>query len=760
VQATVAGVSCASATKCVAVGSALLPESIKTGAFVANLVRGTWVQGLLPLPAGAVSAALDGVSCPTATTCIAVGYYSVVSSGSTIDHALVETFANGTWTPLVGLDPAGASTSSLAGVSCTSPRVCKASGTAKATSGPGSYAFVTGLAGGVWTAVVPALPAGVTSDSFASISCTGAAQCAAVGTTDLGEALMEVDVAGVWTESLASTVPGLSLASVSCSAPGACVAVGNVGEATGFAEQLAGTTWTTDTALPSPAVLSSVSCVVTSLSCTAWGQGPVVESLSSGVWSQAMTTGLPAGSYKGIAGSCTSATSCLAFEAIGSGLPGGVAVLTDANGTWTSEVLPGPADAALDQVSCSTVTCVGVGTYYDASGQEFTAILDLLGGRWVQVASSLPTLYLYYPSVSCMRRTCVVVSGQSAAVSEDGTTWTVQSLPIPAGFTGFLDADGVSCWSGAACVAVGTMLGAGQGLFAETLSAGTWTATLLPSSLGSGTLSGVSCVSATSCTAVGGGDSSGIQSLVESLVGTTWTEDVLLPAAGATNGNLTDVSCTSANHCVAVGASYPSYGGSGSPLAGVLSVGSWTQTPVSAPGTIGGFSSVACPDRTSCDATIDGQAMKLTGKVWSTVTVPVPPGASDQYLSSVRCVAARWCIFAGDDFGAAPVTGEAQESPMIATSGVPVPVITSAASAVATVSVPESITLQATSVPVASVSVSATLPAGFKVVEHGNGTATLVGTASAADVGTYSLTVVADNGVGAPATQAFTLTVS
>jgi hypothetical protein len=249
--------------------------------------------------------------------------------------------------------------------------------------------------------------------------------------------------------------------------------------------------------------------------------------------------------------------------------------------------------------------------------------------------------------------------------------------------------------------------------------------------------------------------------MAEVLVGTTWTEDVLPPASGTTYGSLTDVSCTSASHCVAVGDWFPDYEGEGSPLAAVLSSGSWTQTQVLAPGTaVGGFDSVACSAGSTCYATINGQAMQLAGGVWSTLTVPLPAGASDQFLSSVRCAAAGWCVMTGDASGPAPVTGEAQQLPMIATLGAPVPVITSGASATATVGVPTSMALGASSAPVASVSVSGVLPAGFTVVEQGNGTATLTGTATAADVGTYHLTVVADNGVGASASQAFTLTVS
>lgn len=764
VQATVNGVSCAAVRKCVAVGSAALPDSTgATGAFVANLVQGQWVQGLLPLPAGAVDASLSGVSCPTATTCVGVGSYGLSSDGSTVDHALVETFADGTWTPLIGLDPAGATTATLTGVSCTGLNACKASGTAEATTGPGPYAFVSSLAGSAWTAVTPALPSGVTSDSFASISCTSTNHCVAVGDTDLDEALMDVDVRGVWTATLASAVSDSTLASVSCSVSGVCVAVGDDGGAdAGFAEQLSGTKWKLDTSLPSAAVLTSVSCITTSLTCTAWGNGPVVESLSSGTWSQEATSGLSSYVISGIVGSCVSAASCQAFGAAGPGFIKAVAVLREADGTWTSVDLPGPPLAALAQVACSTVACAGVGTYYDASGQEYTAILDLQGGRWMQVAYPLPIDYLYYPSISCAVKTCVVVSGQSAAVSTNGTTWTVHSLPTPTGFDtdgGFFDADAVSCWSASGCVAVGNPSGSGDGLFEETFLHGKWTGIQLPSTLGSGTLAGISCTSATSCRAVGAGGPGGIESLIETLRGTTWTEDVLPPATGATYGGLAGISCTSDNHCVAVGSWYPSYGGDGNPLSLALSAGNWTQTEVSVPGTIGGFSSVACPTRGICYATIDGQAMRLAGGVWSAVTVPVPPGASDQVLSSVRCVTAAWCVLAGNDLGPAP-SGEAQESPMIATLGAPVPVITSADSATATVGVPASVTLRATSIPVASVSVTGTLPAGFKLVEHLDGTATLKGTATTAERGTYSLTVVADNGVGAPAAQSFTLTVS
>ncbi len=62
--------------------------------------------------------------------------------------------------------------------------------------------------------------------------------------------------------------------------------------------------------------------------------------------------------------------------------------------------------------------------------------------------------------------------------------------------------------------------------------------------------------------------------------------------------------------------------------------------------------------------------------------------------------------------------------------------------------------------PAPAISLSGTLPAGVTFADHGNGTATLSGTPGAATGGAFPLTLTATNGVGAPATQHFTLTVN
>lgn len=86
------------------------------------------------------------------------------------------------------------------------------------------------------------------------------------------------------------------------------------------------------------------------------------------------------------------------------------------------------------------------------------------------------------------------------------------------------------------------------------------------------------------------------------------------------------------------------------------------------------------------------------------------------------------------------------------------PTITSASSTTFTSGVAGSFILTATGTPTPSLTETGALPSGVTFHDNGNGTATLSGTATA--TGTFPITITASNGIGAPATQSFTLTVS
>ena len=88
------------------------------------------------------------------------------------------------------------------------------------------------------------------------------------------------------------------------------------------------------------------------------------------------------------------------------------------------------------------------------------------------------------------------------------------------------------------------------------------------------------------------------------------------------------------------------------------------------------------------------------------------------------------------------------------------PSFTSANAATFTVGTAGSLTVTTIGFPFASLSKTGTLPAGVTFVDNGNGTATLAGTPAAGTGGIYHLTLQGTNGVGAAATQAFTLTVT
>src|SRR5205823_4996624 len=91
---------------------------------------------------------------------------------------------------------------------------------------------------------------------------------------------------------------------------------------------------------------------------------------------------------------------------------------------------------------------------------------------------------------------------------------------------------------------------------------------------------------------------------------------------------------------------------------------------------------------------------------------------------------------------------------------IPAPVLTSGSSATFTVGTAGTFSVTTTGTPTPSLTESGTLPSGVTFKDNGNGTATLSGTPAAGTAATYTLTFTATNGIGTPATQNFTPTVT
>ncbi len=328
----------------------------------------TWTQKSLSWPSSWSGAQFNGVSCVSATSCIAVGSY-VVGSPNPEAFPLIGSLSGSQWTltPLP-LPPgvANGTSATLNSVSCSSNVACVAVGTA------GSAGFAETLSGSAWTPTTSFGP-GPTPTVLSSVSCTSATWCVAVGyyTNSLQPDIVTFNGTS-WTSSGLSPLGG-QLASVSCASPTFCIAVGS-GEALGPPVTLAynGSSWS-QVSLPLTNTIArgvtftGVSCSSTS-QCVVVGYyyagqngdpedpAPVyqglVETLSGSTW----TPSTPPFTSTLTALSCTSNSSC-------SGIDDSVPVV-ESGSTWRMVQLSPETLGATSYpqtVSCTSASCVAVG---------------------------------------------------------------------------------------------------------------------------------------------------------------------------------------------------------------------------------------------------------------------------------------------------------------------------------------------------------------------------------------------------------------
>jgi hypothetical protein len=183
-----------------------------------------WRALAVAAPAGATAAALSGVSCGTARSCTAVGYYSGGSGGQ---QALAESWNGTRWTVRPVARPAA---TTLSDVSCTAAAACTAVGSVAASAGEQPVARHWN--GRSWSA--QPVPAASSYGSWLNAVSCDRGGCAAVGGyhTANGATVLLVDTwdGTRWrVASTANPVPAFDsvLAGVACTAPHACIAVGS-----------------------------------------------------------------------------------------------------------------------------------------------------------------------------------------------------------------------------------------------------------------------------------------------------------------------------------------------------------------------------------------------------------------------------------------------------------------------------------------------------------------------------------------------------
>ncbi len=227
----------------------------------------TWTHHLAALPREATGSEFTDVSCTSEAACTAVGRSQIVFEGITLSSAALAERWNGSEWSVQTLAAPARGTAVLNGVSCSSSTSCVAVG--KASEGGGSEVLVESWNGTSWSVQTTPRLAG----SLEDVSCTSSTACTAVGYKAEGENLLTLALRWDGREWRAQTTPnGVAeytfLLDVSCATASSCVAVGeqdgrSVPTAL-FSAVWNGSSWTAKS-VPAPAetefgVLFGVSC--------------------------------------------------------------------------------------------------------------------------------------------------------------------------------------------------------------------------------------------------------------------------------------------------------------------------------------------------------------------------------------------------------------------------------------------------------------------------------------------------------------------
>jgi len=325
----------------------------------------------------------------------------------------------------------------------------------------------------------------------------------------------------------------------------------------------------------------------------------------------------------------------------------------------------------LQGVSCpARGDCIAVGSFIDkATGTEHALAERWNGSGWVIQPMPGLTGQGGFAGVSCLSVTdCTAFgtqTGQQVAHRPliehwDGTNWAIQPTPSPVG-SPEADLVGGSCTSPTSCTAVGVydLSGVrGERPLAEHWDGTSWTVQHVPMPAGAFAADldgGVSCSSAIRCTAVGAyglKSQAGALPFVARWNGTAWTAHTTPMPAGATGGFLNGVSCTSPSGCTAVGG-FDNAAGTAVPSFAVRWDGTtWTVQAVNAPDG-GGLGAVSCTSGTSCTAvgflSNTGLAEHWDGSRWTVQPTPVPKNGTATFaiLLGVSCLSATYCTAVG-----------------------------------------------------------------------------------------------------------------
>ncbi len=226
-------VACAAVSRCLAVGTATRGRT-PTG--LAESWNGaTWQRLRIRFVRGTADSGLNGVSCRR-RACMIVGAYQRRLRGQALPLAMQ---LRGTRLRMLRPRlPQGRKSAELAGVSCASASACMAVGSyfiPSAVRGPHSHTLAEAWNGAGWRVIRTPTPDRAPDSELGFVSCAAAARCLATGSFDFLTAassrpLTEAWQAGRWHVLRISgpRIPGFFPLGVSCGSASSCIVVGSI----------------------------------------------------------------------------------------------------------------------------------------------------------------------------------------------------------------------------------------------------------------------------------------------------------------------------------------------------------------------------------------------------------------------------------------------------------------------------------------------------------------------------------------------------
>ena len=226
---TLDSVSCTPDRACVTVGSFATMD--ETDGLLAERWDGArWSVASVPSPAGPTlgptTATISDVSCSASGFCIAVGSWSQETL-SGVEQTFAELWDGSSWS--LQQTPQGVGGFAFSGVSCPSPSACIAVGWYSIAPGLPEQALAARWNGTSWSVLTTPTGPGV-YNSLESVSCASPRACVAVGATqsDFGERpLVERWDGTRWSIEHPPNVSDAFLQAVSCTSSMSCTAVGS-----------------------------------------------------------------------------------------------------------------------------------------------------------------------------------------------------------------------------------------------------------------------------------------------------------------------------------------------------------------------------------------------------------------------------------------------------------------------------------------------------------------------------------------------------